>query len=165
MDYSQQSSEQLVAALAGTDSAERIKVREALVQMGSAAVAPLVNALGDSQQHVRWEAAKALAAIADPSSAEKLVGTLNDKDTDVRWVAGEALIALGKKALKPLLTILLKKHDSYELYKAAHHVLHDIAKNSEFVSVVQPVLDALTQSEPAIAVPVAAQNALSSLTD
>lgn len=165
MDYSQQSPEQLVALLASKDSVERTKAREALVQLGAAVVAPLVDALGDRQQHVRWEAAKALTAIADPSSAKSLVEALQDEDSDVRWVASEALIALEGAALKPLLTSLCDTQDSDELYKAAHHVLHDLAKKPKFAAVAQLVLDALAQPEPAVAVPGAVQKALTSLSE
>ena len=165
MGNSERSSEELVAALASTDGAERIKAREALIQIGSSAVAQLINALGDPQQHVRWEAAKALTGISDPSAAEKLVETLGDEDSDVRWVAGEALIALQRAGLKPLLTSLTKLQDSEGLYKAAHHVLHDVAKHAELASVVNPVLDALGQSEPEVAVPISAERALASMSD
>jgi HEAT repeat protein len=160
-----QSSEELVAALASKDGAERIKAREALIQIGPSAVTELLRALGAPQQHVRWEAAKILTAIADPSAAEKLVGTLGDEDPDVRWVAGEALIALRHAGLRPLLVGLTKSQDSEGLYEAAHHVLHDLANNIELAPIAKPVLDALGESEPELAVPIAAERALESMAD
>jgi HEAT repeat protein len=163
MSTSQHSSQELVATLASNDAAERIKARETLAELGASAVPDLLQALGDPEQHVRWEAAKTLAAIGDPSAAEKLSETLGDEESDVRWVAGEALIALGHAGLKPLLTRLTKSRDSAGLYKAAHHVLHDLAQNAKLAPVVKPVLTALGRSDPELAVPVAAERALASM--
>jgi HEAT repeat protein len=162
---SEQTTKELVAALASKDGVERIKAREALIQIGSSAVAPLIESLDDSQQHLRWEAAKILTEISDPSAAEKLVETLDDEDSDVRWVVGEALIALRQAGLRPLLAELTKSQDSEDLYKAAHHVLHDLANDNELAPIVKPVLDALGQSEPELAVPIAAERALANMSD
>jgi HEAT repeat protein len=162
---SEQTTKELVAALASKDDVERIKAREALIQIGSSAVAPLIESLDDSRQHLRWEAAKILTAISDPSTAEKLVETLADEDSDVRWVAGEALIALRHAGLKPLLRRLTKSQDSAGLYKAAHHVLQDLAQHAELASVVRPILGALGKPEPEVAVPVAAERALTSMSE
>ncbi len=160
-----QSAEKFVVALANKDGAERIKAREALMQIGPSAVTELLEALGAPQQHVRWEAAKILTAIADPSAADKLLEALGDEDSDVRWVVGEALIALRQAGLRPLLAELTKSQDSEDLYKAAHHVLHDLANNTELAPIVKPVLDALGQSEPELAVPIAAERALANMSD
>lgn len=85
----------LIEGLASKRPAVREKSRKQLVEIGHAAVIPLVHKLKDSTEHVRWEAAKALDAIGDPAAADALVEALNDASDDVRWVAGEALIALG----------------------------------------------------------------------
>ena len=114
----------------------------------------LLAALDDKRQHVRWEAAKTLAEIVDPAASERLVQSLGDKDPDVRWVAGEALIALQRDAVKPLLNGLTKSQDSERLYKAAHHVFHDLSQHSDLGSLLEPVLKGLDQSEPEVAVPV-----------
>lgn len=52
-----------------------------------------VNALGDKNEWVRLEAAKALANVPDASAAEPLMKLLNDKDEsrDVRIAAADAL--------------------------------------------------------------------------
>jgi HEAT repeat protein len=159
-DASQKNVDQLVADLGSKDAVERRDARGALVQIGSAAVPPLLNALDAPQQHVRWEAAKALAEIADPSAADKLVAALGDKDSDVRWVVGEGLIALGGGAVKPLLTTLTKSDLPDGVYQGAHHVLHDLAKRGDLAPQLDPVLKALDQLEPEIAVPQAAAEAL-----
>jgi HEAT repeat protein len=161
-DASDRNIDELVAALADKDAVKRKQGREALAQLGSSAVPCLLTALGDGQQHVRWEAAKTLTAIADPAAAERLVAALGDEDTDVRWVVGEALIALGPKAVKPLLRSLTKSKLPSGVYQGAQHVLHDLAKHGDLASLLQPVLKAFDELEPEIAVPVAAEKALQS---
>ena len=98
----------LLADLAGPSPTTREKARNALVAMGHVAVPALIQLLADRKPHVRWEAAKALASIADPISATALAKALDDPDGDVRWVAGEGLIALGREGLQPLLAKLLE---------------------------------------------------------
>ncbi|MEO2013447.1 MAG: HEAT repeat domain-containing protein, partial [Fuerstiella sp.] len=85
---------------------------------------------------------------------------LGDEDTDVRWVAGEAMIALKRDAVKPLLYGLTTSQDSEGLYKSAHHVLRELSHIIDLGPLLAPVLKALDQPEPAVAVPVAAQSAL-----
>jgi HEAT repeat protein len=155
--------DQFVAVLADKDAMNRQHGREALVNIGSAAVPSLMKALGDKRQHVRWEAAKTLAEISDPAAAKTLVQSIGDEDADVRWVAGEALIALKGDAVKPLLNGLTKSQDSEGLYKSAHHVMHALSQHSDLGLLLVPVLKALDHSEPEIAVPVAAQKVLEDL--
>ena len=158
-----QNVEQLVAELADKDGVRRLDGRKALVRVGSSAVPSLLTALGDRRQHVRWEAAKTLAGIADPAASEMLVQALGDEDSDVRWVAGEALIALKRNALKPLLNGLTKSQDSEGFYTSAHHVMHDLSQHSDLGPLLESVLKALDQSEPEVAVPLAAERALENL--
>jgi HEAT repeat protein len=159
-DTSREDVDQLVAALGGKDGIERSGARAALVRIGSAAVPSLLTALDAPQQHVRWEAAKALAEIADPAAAERLVAALGDKDSDVRWVVGRALIALGRGAVRPLLTTLTKSDLPDGLYAGAHHVLHDLAQHSQLAPLLAPVLHAFDRPEPELAIPQAAAEAL-----
>ena len=161
-DASQKNVDQLVADLGSKNAVERRGARAALVQIGSSAVPALLNALDAPQPHTRWEAAKALAEIAEPSAVERLVGALGDEDTDVRWVVGEALIALGRDAVKPLLATLTQSDLPDGFYPGAHHVLHDLAKRGDLSPVLEPVLKAFDQPEPEIAVPAAAAEALQS---
>jgi HEAT repeat protein len=154
--------DQLVADLGSKNAVERRDARAALVRIGAAAVPALVDALRAAQQHTRWEAAKALARIAEPAAADGLVGVLGDEDTDVRWVVGEALIALGRDAAKPLLAALTKSDLPDGFYSGAHHVLHDLTRRSDLALVLAPVLKAFDEPEPEIAIPPAATKALQS---
>jgi len=159
-DVSGKSVDQLVTDLGTNNAGERLAARKALVQMGSAAVPVLLDALDDPRQHVRWAAGKTLTAIADPSAAKKLVDTLDDKDSDVRWAVAEALIALGPAAVEPLLTQLTHPDPPDGMYRGAHHVLHDLIKRSDLAPLLAPVYQALDHPEPEVAVPVAALEAL-----
>jgi HEAT repeat protein len=156
--------DELVAELGSKSAVERRDARAALVRLGAAAVSPLMNALGDREQHVRWEAAKALAEIADPAAAERLIAALADKDTDVRWVVGSALIAIGREAVKPLLSRLTQSDLPDGVHAGAHHVLHDLAERQDLASLLQPVLKAYNEPEPSVAVPLAASKALKNFT-
>lgn len=70
---------------------------KALVEIGSPAVEPLINALKHTDRDVRIGAAKALGKLGDPRAIEPLKRTLNDGDSDVRIAALEALEELGWK--------------------------------------------------------------------
>lgn len=152
----------LIAQLAISDDVERQYARECLVEIGRPAVPALIKALDNPQMRVRWEAAKALAKIADPVAAAKLVATLADEESDVRWVAGDALIAIGRPAIEPLLAGLIENRDSNWLYQGAHHVLHELIRRdaSELDRLLATLLKSLSQLEAAVAVPVAAERAL-----
>jgi HEAT repeat protein len=152
----------LVTSLGSRDGLERQRARQSLVEMGSAVVAPLVDALSSPNEHTRWEAAKALKDIGDPAAAGPLVDALEDEDFGVRWLAAEGLAALGRAGLEAVLSALTTRHDSYDLREGAHHVLRMLAQGSEFEHIA-PVLTALDSLEPSITVPIAAWDALHAL--
>jgi len=152
--------QQLVQNLGSANAAERIRTRAELAKLGRAAVPVLLSALDAPRQHVRWEAAKTLAEIADPAAAQRLVASLGDEDTDVRWVVAVALISVGSAALRPLLTTLTKSEPPEGLYPGAHHVLHDLAKQQDLAALLRPVLSTFHEPEPAVSVPLAAAKAL-----
>jgi hypothetical protein len=131
--------------------------------MGKPAVGPLIEALKSRKLWVRWEAAKALRQIADPTSAEALVQALRDRKFAVRWLAAEALIAIGRDGLKPLLGGLIEDADDSWLCEGAHHILRTLAQKG-LRKTVQPVLVALDGVEPSVEVPLAARKVLDVLT-
>lgn len=153
----------LIADLAKDDAGVRMSARAALVELGHAAVPALVTSLLDPQQHVRWEVAKTLESIADPSSAPALVSALHDQDPDVRWVAGDALVRLGGAGLPTLLGGLIRHSHSVDFSRAAHHVLHDLAQQGH-AELLTPVIQALDGPEPGVAAPPRALEALRVLT-
>jgi hypothetical protein len=131
--------------------------------MGREALGPLIEALASRKSWVRWEAAKALGQIGDPAAAEALVKALTDRRFDVRWLAAEGLITLGRNGVTPLLNALIESADSLWLRQGAHQVFHDLSA-WDLREILRPVLAALEDIEPSLAVPLAAKKALDMLT-
>jgi HEAT repeat protein len=155
----------LLIDLGSKDGPVRVRARNSLVAIGEQAVGPLVKALAHRNQWVRWEAAKALGQISDPTAAEALVKALEDEVFDVRWLAAEGLITVGRGSLLPLLHALAERSDSEWLREGAHHVFHDLVKGRpDLKDVLQPVLATLEDVEPSLEVPFAAETALNKLT-
>jgi hypothetical protein len=152
----------LVDALPSTDGVERQAAREKLEEIGRPAVPSLLRSLQSSSRHARWEAAKALSAIADPNAAPALVNTLEDEKAAVRWLAATALINLGRDALVPLLRGLEGHSDSIWFRDGAHHVLHSLIRDGVADEAI-PVLEALENIEPCIEAPIAAYHVLEDL--
>jgi HEAT repeat protein len=80
------------------DAAERSLMAratlEALVQIGSHAVEPLIAVLEDREPNVRLHAAKALGQIGDARAVEPLIAALKDSNEEVRATAVGALIPI-----------------------------------------------------------------------
>ena len=152
----------LIADLASDDSVIRVKARRALVSSGDKAVEPLIKALTNPNQWVRWEAAKALGQIANKKATNALINALEDKMFDVRWLAAEGLITIGPEVIKPLLQALIERADSVWMREGAHHVLHDVAKG-DLEEIVVPVLTVLEDLDAPVEVPFAAKSALNKL--
>jgi len=152
----------LISNLADKDSITRIKARAILVSYGHQSVKPLLETLSSKNQWVRWESAKALGQIHDPSSIKGLIKALRDEMFDVRWLAAEALIAIGKKSLIPLMQAIIKDPDSIWILEGAHHVLHDMEKG-DLEQVLRPLLKALESPNETIEVPLLAESVLNVL--
>lgn len=152
----------LVACFSSRSGIVREKARQALVARGQPSVEVLIKALVDPAHQVRWEAAKALVCLRAPEAAPALIVALGDERYGVRWLAGEALISLGRKALGPLLTALTQPFHVFWRAEGAHHVLRHLAQHESNKFLV-PVIEALEDLEPEIAVPLTAQAALRKL--
>jgi hypothetical protein len=152
----------LIAALQDSDYVRRHEAREALVSCGNAAVEPLVQLLGNCHAHVRWEAVKALGHFADPKAVSALVDALDDEDWDVRWTAAKSLSEGGYEALCCLLTALACRPNSPEFLQSARHVLLTLRRGA-LLAFARPVLAALKNSSPEIAIHLAAYTALHEL--
>jgi len=152
----------LVEQLSSTNGVERRTAREQLEAIGRPAVPAVLKALQSPSEDARWEAAKALSAIADPSAAPALVSTLEDEKAGVRWLAATALINLGRDALVPLLRGLAGTSDSIWFRDGAHHVLHSLIRDGVADEAI-PVLEALENLTPVVEAPIAAYRVLQEL--
>ena len=82
------------------------------VQLGDAAVEPLITALKDSDWRVRQGAAQALGQLGDARAVEPLITALKDSNSDVRQEVTNTLKQLGDaRAVEPLIAAL-KDRDS-----------------------------------------------------
>jgi HEAT repeat protein len=152
----------LVVALGDKDVLTRQAARERLAAIGSPAVPALARALGHRRSVVRWEAAKTLEDIADPSAAPSLVTALEDRDAGVRWLAAEALIAIGREGVPPLLNALIERSDSEWMREGAHHVLRHFI-HQPWGKRLAAVLKAIEGIVPHLEAPLAACVALRAL--
>ncbi len=147
-----------ITQLASDRWLDRVSAEQALRGMRAAAVPALTGALSTGPDQVRWGAARVLGDIADPASGAALVTALEDSAGGVRWLAAKGLIAIGPAAILPLLRQLLTRADSPWLQEGAHHVLMGLATPT-----LSPVIRALEERFPALAVPVAASEVLKEL--
>lgn len=136
----------LVSDLVGSDGLKRRRARAELIRIGGPAVRFLHRLLEDDRWRVRWEAAKALGAIADPASAGPLTARLDDPNSSVRWLAAEALVRLGPCCVEALLHELVRCERSPRFRHAAHHVLSGI-EDEAARRIVAPVVKALAADE------------------
>jgi HEAT repeat protein len=89
------------------DARFRKQLVEALGAVGTPAVPPLIQALGDRDRDVCVAACRALGAIGDGQAVPPLIQALGDGDSDVRAAACEALGEIGDgQAVPPLIQAL-----------------------------------------------------------
>ena len=87
--------DKLVQGLGSTRWEARRAASEALVNIGSPAISPLIDALKDNNPDVRWAAIRALGKLGDPSAVKPIIKALRDEDSGVRKTAAEALGKIG----------------------------------------------------------------------
>ena len=157
----------LIKQLSNKDGQIREKARLKLVDIGKEATLPLTKLLTDKDKQTRWEAGKALGAIADPAAIPALIKTLEDDIFDIRWLASEALVAIGPDCIRPLLEALSTGAKNLFLREEARHVLkyilRDNPKANELIAILKPVVDALNGSAASVEVPSAARTAIEKL--
>lgn len=96
----------LIEALKG-DSNIRRTIVEVLAQIGKPAIEPLIEALKDKEGTMRANAAQALGKIGDKKAVEPLVKILNDQYWGARYSAADALGRIGDaKSVEPLIATL-----------------------------------------------------------
>lgn len=104
------------------------------------AVAPLIEALHDEDEDVRWAAAWSLGEIGKPA-ARPLIQVLNDEDSDVRWKAAWALEKIGKPVVESLIQAL--KVEKGEAKAKVAVVLGSIGD----IRAIRPLVQALSDED------------------
>ncbi len=85
----------LIAALHDPDKGVRTMAVQALVELGTPAVDPLLDLLDDRHWVVRYRAAEALGLIGDQRAVKPLVDMLADEKDHVRYMAAKGLGRIG----------------------------------------------------------------------
>ena len=121
----------LIADLGSKNDEVRIDARRSLVSLGQPALKPLVEALQNPEETVRWEATRALAQMeglwrqyADGATVSILINDLDSKDGIVRTQVRQLLIDIGVSAVKPLIKALSHKKETvrWEAAKALSQI-------------------------------------------
>jgi HEAT repeats len=153
----------LIAELGNSDGTRRQQARQELVKFAAPAVPALIAALSDRNDHVRWEAAKALGRIRHPSAADALSGLLEDEDMDIRWAAAESLVRLRQEAVVLVLTRLVSNFKSVWLREGTRYVLRQLNIRGYLDDPAKKVLTALDGPAPEVESPWAAKSALDAI--
>lgn len=149
----------LISRLSDEDGLVRQNARLDLQTIGKPAVPQLCWMMNNKNKHARWEAAKALAELADPVSIPWLIKALDDKVFEIRWLAEIALIRIQMPALVPLLQALLLTKKQNWLSEGARHVVRGMAKD-EMVEMLAPMVNAFDSIDFRIKVPIEARKLL-----
>jgi HEAT repeat protein len=101
------------------------KAHDAILDLGESATRPLVKALSDPNERVRWEAGRLLdetgvswANLANAETINALVSDLGSKDGFMRVRARRSLVAIGGKTVAVLIPALASK-DQWQRWEAA----------------------------------------------
>jgi len=152
---------ELLRTMDGRDGIARERARKQVVTLGAAAVPHLIHAAQGGHWQLRLEATRALAAIAEPNSADALARQFDDT-SEIGWAAAEGLKQMGIPGARAVLQQLVQHPGSHGVRTAAHHALRE-QQAPEVRAAVVPVVAALEDSAPASEAPVAAFAALQKL--
>ena len=150
---------ELIGQLANEDGLIRQEARLKLQAIGRQAVPQLCWMMNNKNRFVRWEAAKALAELADPDSVPWLIKALDDREFDIRWLAEIALIRIQIPALVPLLEALLLTRKHNWLWEGARHVIRGQAKG-DLAEMLTPMVNAFDSIDFRMKVPIEARKLL-----
>lgn len=157
---SRQSIESLIEQLCDRKGTVREKAREELVLRGSSAVPALLELVKSRDKRARWEAAKSLSEIGEPSSIPALVQLLSDPESGIRWLGAVGLIAVGPLSIPAVLQELINKPASIHVRRGAHHVFNDLGQGSTALrQILAPVMDVLGDVDSDSAIPPRAEEA------
>jgi HEAT repeat protein len=125
---------QLIDTLGGKDGMARMQARETLVLVGEPAGPALRAAAAGQDKRLRWEAVKALAAMADPADLGRFLALLDDPESDLRWLAATGLIELGPRAARPVLQALTGSVLTRGRLDMSRRILGDLAADNKVLA-------------------------------
>jgi HEAT repeat protein len=141
----------LIEALGSDDGPKRKRARETLTLLGEPAAQELRGQLSSENKRVRWEAAKALAAMVDPGSVQAFVDQLTDPYPEVRWLAASGLISLGPRSVVPVLESLARNPESLGHRQMARRVLRGLSSDNDVLAeIVGPVVEVLDHADSGV---------------
>jgi HEAT repeat protein len=143
--------DELVDGLGSKDGMARKQAREELVKTGASAAPKLRPLLDSPDKRLRWEALKALAAIADPDSLEAFRTLLDDPNADMRWLAASGLIKLGPPSVRPVLQALSDPKAPRGRLEMGRRVLNKLAgDDQELAGVLAPLMEVINGNDQAV---------------
>ena len=138
----------LVAKLKAKSATSRDEVIDELIQLGAAAVPPLIKALRHKDYKVRMAAAQALGRIRNREAISALIETLSDSSKNAQEAAADALTKIGPPAVSALLDALIGKDQSAR--KWAAEALGSIGDESVAHELVARLSDANIEVQRAV---------------
>jgi HEAT repeat protein len=141
----------LIRELGSKDGMARKQARESLVLVGEPAVPRLRELLTSPHKQTRWEAVKALSAIADLSSLEEFVALLDEPNADLRWLAATGLIQLGPRSVRPVLQALSDPKAPRGRLEMGRRVLGKLSSDDQvLVGIVAPLMEVINGNDQAV---------------
>ncbi len=154
----------LIKALHGADEQLGGQIFHALVHLGNAAVPALIKESESASPWIRWHCMRALGEICDDRALPVLVRSLNDPDHSVAWAGAKSLTHFGKRAMEPVLRLLLLTETSPWMVETASHVLRTFCqRDARLKPYLEPVIKDMHGVAYNIATPQAARKALTQL--
>jgi HEAT repeats/PBS lyase HEAT-like repeat len=154
----------LIKALHTADEHVGNQIFHALVHLGNAAVPALLKESESSSPWIRWHCMQALGEICDDCALPVLVRSLNDPDHAVAWIGAKSLVRFGKRAIEPILRLLLLTETSPWIVETSSHVLSTFYhREPRLKPYLEPVVKSMHGVAYRIATPAAARKALAEL--
>jgi HEAT repeat protein len=120
----------------------RKDILKVIMQIGEAAVEPLIDSLYAEDHNIRKNAAEILGKIRDARAVEPLINALEDRYPSVRMMVANALINLpDTRTVKPLIKTL--KDSDYNIRWRSAEALGNIGD----ARAVEPLINALEDTE------------------
>ncbi len=106
---------ELIARLGHSDPMLAKQANIALVEMGATVIEPLINAILEGSENLRWQAANVLFQLNDPSCIQPMLEALKSPNLMLEHIAVEALQRYDLLALvPPLIQALPNSHCSVQ---------------------------------------------------